>query len=139
MPYCTFAVADAAPFIIRLHVFVLDPPLEQLPDHMASRPLLTLTVTRVPVAKLAVPELPTATRKPAGLDETVSPERPLTVKVSGAVEVVPPPQTFATPSPPQVCGLEQEPHVSVPPQPFEIVPQFLPWAAHVVGVQAPAG
>src|SRR4051794_26177050 len=79
MPYCTFAVTAAAAFIVRLHVFVLEPPLEQLPDHTASRPLLTVKVTRVPVAKLAVPELPTATRKPAGLDETVSPERPLAV------------------------------------------------------------
>ena len=31
------------------------------------------------------------------------------------------------------------PQVSVPPQPSEIVPQFLPCAAHVVGVQATAG
>ena len=50
-----------------------------------------------------------------------------------------PPQTLATPPPPQVWGAVQEPQVSVPPQPFEIVPQFFPWAAHVVGVQLDAG
>ena len=33
----------------------------------------------------------------------------------------------------------QDPHESVPPQPFAIVPQFLPCAAQVVGVQLEAG
>jgi hypothetical protein len=52
--------------------------------------------------------------------------------VSGTLDVVPPPQTFATPPPPQVCGLEQEApgeraSTVVPPQLFEIVPHFLPW------------
>jgi len=35
-------------------------------------------------------------------------------------------QTLAVPPLPQVCGAVQAPQVSVPPQPFEIVPQFLP-------------
>src|SRR5262249_14940636 len=44
---------------------------------------------------------------------------------------------FTTPAPPQVCGAVQTPQVSVPPQPSEIVPQFFPCAAQVVGVQVP--
>ena len=52
---------------------------------------------------------------------------------------VPTPQTLVTPPPPQVCGAVQAPQVSVPPQPFGIVPQFLPCAAQVVGVQAGGG
>ena len=67
MTYCTFVVTNTAAFVVRLHVFVLKVPLEQFPEHTASRPLLTLKVTRVPVAKLAVPELRTATRKPPKL------------------------------------------------------------------------
>ena len=43
--YWTFALTEAAAFIVRLHVLVFDPPLEQLPDQIASRPLLTLSVT----------------------------------------------------------------------------------------------
>jgi hypothetical protein len=125
--------------MVKLQVLVFCPPLEQLPDQIASRPLLTLKVTSVPVAKLAVPELPTETCSPAGLEETFSPDRPVAVSVRGTVEVVPPPQTFCTPPPPQNCGLVQLPHVNDPPQPLEIVPQFFPWAAHVVGVHAPAG
>ena len=45
------------------------------------------------------------------------------------------PQTFAVPAPPHVCGAVQVPQLSVPVQPSEMVPQFFPWAAHVVGVQ----
>jgi len=51
---------------------------------------------------------------------------------------VAPPQTLAVPPPPHVCGAVHVPHESVPPQPFEIVPQFFPWAAQVVGVHAAA-
>ena len=48
-------MTDVAAFIVRLQLFHLAPPLEQPPDQMASRPLLTVSVTKVPVAKLAVP------------------------------------------------------------------------------------
>jgi hypothetical protein len=58
-------------------------------------------VTSVPVAKLALPVVPTLTCSPAGLDEIDSPERPVAVRVSTAVDV-PPPQTLGTPPPPQV-------------------------------------
>src|SRR5262245_19720149 len=44
------------------------------------------------------------------------------------------PQTFAVPPPPHVCGAVQVPQLSVPPQPSEMVPQFLPCAVHVVGM-----
>ncbi len=68
-----------------MHVLVLLPPLEQAPDQIASRPLVTLSVIRVPTANAADPELPTDTLMPAGLDVTRSPLRPLAVTVSVAV------------------------------------------------------
>ena len=105
---------------------------------MASWPLLTVSVTTVPVEKLAVPVLPPFTLSPTGLEDTDSPERPVVVKVSATAEVEPP-QMLATPPPPQVWGAVQDPQLSVPPQPLEIVPQFFPWAAQVVGVHAAAG
>jgi hypothetical protein len=37
----------------------------------------------------------------------------------------------------QVALTAQVPQLSEPPQPSGMVPQFLPWAAHVVGVQPP--
>src|SRR5437899_3968046 len=91
----------------------------------------------VPTGKVAEAVDPTGTLRPAGVDETVSPARPVAVRVSAAVAGAgaPTPQTFATPPPPQVCGAVQAPQVSVPPQPSEIVPQFFPCAAQVVGVQ----
>ena len=134
MCYCTFAVTDVAAFSVRLQLFCVSPPLEQPPDQTASRPLLTVSVTNVPVAKLALPVVPTLTVSPAGLEETDSPERPVALRVSWAVDAVPLPQTLATPPPPQVWGEVQVPQVSVPPQPSEMVPQFLPCAAQVVGV-----
>jgi hypothetical protein len=75
-------VTEALPVIANVQVFVLLPPLEQAPDQMASRLLLTLKVIEVLVAKLADAVLPTATLIPAGLDVTRSPLRPLAVTVS---------------------------------------------------------
>src|SRR2546427_7307002 len=40
------------------------------------------------------------------------------------------------PPPPHVWGAVQDPQTSEPPQPSRIAPQFLPCAAHVVGVHA---
>lgn len=80
--YCTFAVTDAAALSVSVQLFVLDPPLEQPPDQMASRPLLTLSVMEVPVVKLALPVVPTLTLSPAGLEDTDSPERPVADTVS---------------------------------------------------------
>lgn len=70
--------------MVNVHVLVLLPPLAQVPDQMASRPLLTLKVIALPVANDAEPLLPTPTLMPAGLDMTRSPLRPLalTVKVT---------------------------------------------------------
>jgi hypothetical protein len=45
------------------------------------------------------------------------------------------PQTLSLPPAPQVCPPEHDPQESVPPQPSERLPQFLPRAAHVVGTQ----
>jgi hypothetical protein len=61
------------------------PPLEHAPDQMASRPLVTDSVTDVPMANEADPVLPTATLMPAGVDCTLSPLRPVAVTVNGAV------------------------------------------------------
>ena len=47
------------------------------------------------------------------------------------------PQTLEVPLPPQIWGLAQLPQLRVPPQPSETLPQVLPKAAQVVGVQAP--
>lgn len=60
-----------------MHVFCLLPPLEHAPDQIASRPLLTLSVTEVPVENCADWFEPTATLIPLGLEDTVSPARPL--------------------------------------------------------------
>ena len=75
----------AFPVSVNVHVFVLFPPLEQAPDQTASRPFEMLSTIAVPVANGADPVLPTATRSPAGLDDTDSPLRPLAVTVSVAV------------------------------------------------------
>ena len=85
--YCTFAVTDFAASSVRLQLFCLAPPLEQPPDQMALRPLLTVSVTNVPAAKSAWPVAPTLTFSPAGLEETDSPERPVALRVSGSVDV----------------------------------------------------
>jgi len=101
-PYCTFAVTATAPVTVRLQLFVLAPPLEQPPDQIASRPLLTVSVTDVPVAKLALPVVPTLTASPAGLEEIDSPERPVAVRLNWVVDTVPRPHTLTTPPPPHV-------------------------------------
>lgn len=77
----TSAETLAVPFNVNVHVFFLLPPLEQAPDQMASRPLLTESVMLVPGANSACIEPPTATLIPDGLDVTRSPLRPLAVTV----------------------------------------------------------
>src|SRR5215510_9650338 len=86
------------------------------------------------MVKVADAVVPVATFRPAGVELTLSPPRPVAVRVSVAVAGATP-QTLATPAPPQVWGAVQTPQVRVPPQPSGMVPQFLPWAAQVVGVQ----
>ena len=68
--------------IVNVQVLALLPPLEQAPDQMASRPFVTLSMTPVPLVKLADPVLPTATLIPAGFEVIRSPLRPLAVTVS---------------------------------------------------------
>src|SRR5207237_4872092 len=131
--YWTFAVSEASAFKVKVQVGVLLSPLLHTPDQSTDRPLVTLRVMLVPGAKGAERVVPTATLRPAGVEETVSPARPVAVRVSVG------PQTFAMPPPPQICGAVQVPQVSVPPQPSRIVPQFFPWAAQVVGVQVQPG
>jgi hypothetical protein len=86
-PHCTFAVADALPFKVNVHVFSLFPPLEHAPDQIASRPFEMLSVIDVPAANDADPVLPTATLSPEGVELTVSPPRPVAVSVSVDVPV----------------------------------------------------
>jgi len=85
--YWTFPVTLAVAFSVKVHVLVLFPPLEQAPDQTASRPLVTLSVIRVPMANDAAPVLPTDTLMPAGLDVMRSPLRPVAVTVSVALAV----------------------------------------------------
>jgi len=70
--------------MVNVHVLALLPPLEQAPDQITSRPFVAVSVTDVPVVKIAEPELPTATLIPAGVDVTRSPVRPVAVTVSVA-------------------------------------------------------
>ena len=79
------AVTDAVPLIVNVHDFVFDPPLEQLPDQIASRPFETVNVIAVPTANELEPLLPVATLMPAGLEDTRSPLRPVAVTVSVAL------------------------------------------------------
>src|SRR5437667_9093430 len=139
--YWTLAVSEPAAFRMKVQVGVLAPPLLHTPDQITDRPLVTPSLMLVPTGKVAEPVDPTRTLSPAGVEETVSPARPVAVRVSAAVTGAgaPVPQTFATPPPPQVRGAVQTPQVSVPPQPSGMVPQFFPWAAQVVGVQGAGG
>jgi hypothetical protein len=68
--------------MVNAQVFALFPALEQAPDHTASRPLDTLSVTFVFAPNDADPVLPTVTLIPVGVDTTRSPLRPLAVTVS---------------------------------------------------------
>jgi hypothetical protein len=83
--YWTFALTDAVPFSVNVHVRRLFPPLEHAPDQTASRPFDTLRVIDVPVVNDAEPLLPTETLIPAGLDVTRSPLRPDAETVNVAV------------------------------------------------------
>lgn len=82
--YCTLAVTEALPFKVNVQVLVLLPPLEQAPDQIASRLLLTRSVMAVPALNVAAPVEGTGTLIPAGVELTVSPLRPeaLTVRVA---------------------------------------------------------
>src|SRR5881296_1019064 len=121
--YWTLAVSEPAAFRVKVQVGVLAPPLLHTPDQITDRPLVTPKVMLVPTGKVAEPVDPTGTLSPAGVEETVSPARPVAVRVSAAVAGAGAPT----------------PQVSVPPQPSGIVPQFFPWAAQVVGVQGAGG
>ena len=80
----TFAFTLAFPFSVNVHVLVLLPLLEQAPDQIASRPLVTLNVIDAPAGNDAEPVVPTVTLIPAGLDVTRSPLRPVAVSVNVA-------------------------------------------------------
>ena len=83
--YFTFAVTAELPFNVNTHVRCLLPPLEQAPDHTASRLLLTRSVMDVPMLNDADPVAGTRTLIPDGVDVIVSPLRPVAVTVSVAV------------------------------------------------------
>lgn len=51
--HCTLALTDALPLGVTVQALVLLPPLEQAPDQTASRPLLTLKVIGLLLAKPA--------------------------------------------------------------------------------------
>lgn len=82
------AVTAPSALRVKAQVLVRFPPLEHAPDQIADLPFETERVMFVPDANDACPELPTATRIPAGVEVTVSPLRPFAVtvrvKVGGA-------------------------------------------------------
>lgn len=96
------AVTDALAFSVNVHVFVLFPPLEHAPDHIASRPLLTDRVIDVPPLNVTDPVEPTGTLMPTGFDVTRSPLRPVAVTVNVAVPVPPPAAGFTVSVPVRV-------------------------------------
>jgi len=61
------AETDALPLIVNVQLAVLLPPLEQAPDHIALRPLETLSLTDVPTGNDADPLLPVVTLTPVGV------------------------------------------------------------------------
>lgn len=83
--HCTLAVIAAFPFSVKVHVFVLFPPLEQAPDQTTSRLFVERSVIDVPTANEAEPLLPTETLIPAGVEVTRSPPRPVAVTVNIAL------------------------------------------------------
>src|SRR5262249_1596061 len=101
--YWTFAVSELAAFRGKVQLGVLTPPLVQTPDQMTDRPAVALRVIRVPTVKLAEPVVPTGTLSPAGVERTLTPARPVAVRVRSAAAGATP-QTLATPAPPQVSG-----------------------------------
>ena len=72
--------------IVNVQVLVLLPPLEHAPAQMASRPLLTLNVIELLVAKPADWVLPAVTSIPTGFEVSLSPPRPeaVTIKLTFA-------------------------------------------------------
>jgi hypothetical protein len=64
---------------------VLFPPLEQAPDQTASRPSVIENVMDRPIGKEALCDDPVATLMPAGVELTVSPDRPVAETVNVAV------------------------------------------------------
>src|SRR5207244_7008354 len=83
--YWTFAVSELAAFRVKVQLGVLVPPLVHTPDQITDRPLVALRVMLVPTAKMAEPVVPTGTFSPAGAARTLSPARPVAVRVSSAV------------------------------------------------------
>jgi len=83
--HCTLAATDALAVSVKVQLFRLLPLLEQAPNHTASRPFETVSVTDAPTVNAADPLLPTGTLNPAGLEVTRSPLRPLAVSVTVAV------------------------------------------------------
>ena len=83
--YCTLAVTEALLLKVNVQLLVLLPPLEQAPDQIASRLLLTRSVTAVPTLNVPDPVDGTRTLIPEGVELTVSPLRPVAVTVRVAV------------------------------------------------------
>jgi hypothetical protein len=72
------------PLIVKVHELRFDPPLEQAPDQIAERPVVTVNLIDVPIGNEAEPLPPVVTLMPVGLDATRSPLRPVTFTVSVA-------------------------------------------------------
>jgi len=79
------AVTEALLLNVKVQVLVLLPLLEQAPDQIASRLLLTRSVMAVPALNVADRLDPTGALIPEGVELTVSPLRPVAVTVRVAV------------------------------------------------------
>ena len=95
------------PLALNVQDWVASPLLLHRPDQIAPCPSSVVSVIDVPLVKLADPELPLDTFKPAGLEVTLPP-LPVATRVTVTLAVHGPPQ------------------VSVPPHPSRMLPQVLP-------------
>jgi hypothetical protein len=100
---------------VNVQVVTAAPLLLHRPDQIAPWPSSVVRVMGVPAANDAVCEFPLDTLMPEGDDVTLPPFPFAVTVIFAAVPV------------------HALPQVSVPPQPFEMVPQVLPCAAQVVG------
>src|SRR4051812_25062136 len=135
-----FAVTLASAFSVKVQLGV-SLEVEQAPDQKTVLPPPALSVTWVPTGKPADADCPDVKLKPAGLELTVTPLRPVATTVSCA-EVAGsgggggggPPQPPGVPPPPQVWP-KLQPQCSVPPQPSSPVQKGIGRASQVFGVQ----
>lgn len=110
----------------------------QVPPPLQAVPLAAYTHAPVELQEVA-PHTPVAQavaqQSPA---QTVLAHWLFAVQVTPLANKGAPPQTLATPLPPQVWPPMHDPQLSTSPQPSELIPQFKPCCMQFFGVQAAA-